>query len=371
MRWVFFGLIVVHALIHVIGFAKAFGFGEFPQLTQPISRGVGIAWLVAALALLVSAALLIVAPRSWWMAGFGALLLSQTVIFSSWSDAKFGTVANVLLLAGTVYGFASLGPVSFAAEYRRDVDERLPQTAASPLITEPDLAPLPGPVQVYLRLAGVVGQPRVHHVKATWRGRIRASAGDPWMEFTAEQHNFVDEPARFFHMDATRNGLPVDVFHAFRDGRATMRVRLLSLVPIADASGPEIDRAETVTLLNDLSLLAPATLIDPSIRWEPIDERSARAYYTVGSNTIGALLLFNDAGELVDFVSDDRLAASPDGKTFTQQPWSTPVRDYRRFGRQRAFTRGEGRWHAPDGEFVYLEIELLDLETNEIPHRGA
>jgi hypothetical protein len=219
-------------------------------------------------------------------------------------------------------------------------------------------------VQSYLRLAGAVGEPRVRHFRAAWRGRIRATADSPWMEFTAEQDNFPGEPARFFRMDATRSGLPVEVFHAFRRNSAAMRVRLLSLVPLVDASGPEVDRAETVTLFNDLCLLAPAALVDAAIRWEPLDARSARAHYTAGSNTISAVLRFNEAGELVDFVSEDRLAASPDGTQFTRQRWSTPVKDYRSFGPRRVFTRGEGRWHPPEGEFAYLEIELLDLQTN-------
>jgi hypothetical protein len=143
-----------------------------------------------------------------------------------------------------------------------------------------------------------------------------------------------------------------------------MRVWLLSLVPLVNASGPELDRAETVTLFNDLCLLAPAALTDPAIRWEPIDADSARARYTVGSVTIGAVLSFNEAGELVNFVSDDRLVASADGTQFTRQRWSTPVTDYRQFGPRRVMTRGEGRWHPPEGEFVYLEMELLDLDIN-------
>jgi hypothetical protein len=26
--------------------------------------------------------------------------------------------------------------------------------------------------------------------------------------------------------------------------------------------------------------------------------------------------------------------------------------------------RGEGRWHLPEGEFAYIELELLELEMN-------
>jgi hypothetical protein len=258
--------------------------------------------------------------------------------------------------------------MSFRHQYLGEVRERLLSGAVSPpRITEADLAPLPEPVRRYVRLSGAVGQPRVHHFRAEWRGRIRAKAEDPWMEFTAEQYDFTDEQSRFFLMDAIRSGLPVDVFHAFEERSATMRVRLLSAVPLVNASGPEMDQAETVTVFNDLCLLAPAALIDPAIRWEPIDGQSARAHYTVGSNTISAVLTFNEAGELVNFVSDDRLAASADGTEFTSQRWSTPVGTYRSFGRRRAPTRGEGHWHPPDGEYTYIELDLLDLEINGGP----
>jgi len=184
------------------------------------------------------------------------------------------------------------------------------------------------------------------------------------MAFTAEQHDFIAEPSRFFIMRADKSGMTVDVLHTFRDDSATMRVRLLSAFPLVNASGPELDRAETVTLFNDLCLLAPAALIDTTIRWESLDEGSVRAHYTVGSNTVRAVLSFNEIGELVDFVSEDRFSASPDGRQFVRQPWSTPVRAYRDFGRRRVSTRGQGRWHTAEGEFVYIELELTDLKTN-------
>ena len=364
MRWLFVALVVGHGLIHLMGFAKAFGFAELPQLTGPISKGWGLAWLAAALAMLVTGGLFAAASRGWWIAGLVAVALSQAVIVSSWHDARFGTIVNVLVLMGVLYGFASAGPTSFGARYRRAVDTRLAEPASSRPITEADLEPLPEPVRRYLRLAGAVGRPRVHHVRALWTGRIRSGPEDPWMAFTAEQDNFTDEPARFFHMRAVRGGLPVDVLHVFQGGMATMKVRLLSLVPLVDAAGPDLTRAETVTLLNDLCILAPGGLVDAPIRWEAVDDHAAVAHYAPDPDTVSARLEFNDAGELVDFVSDDRLETSPDGATLTPRRWSTLLRDYRAFGPLRAAGRGEGRWQTPEGSFAYIELALQELEVD-------
>ena len=86
----------VHGLIHLMGFAKGFGFADLPQLTQPIPRGWGLAWLIAALLVTTTTAMLVVGARSYWMAGALAVLVSQAVIFSVWRDAWAGTAGNVL-----------------------------------------------------------------------------------------------------------------------------------------------------------------------------------------------------------------------------------------------------------------------------------
>jgi len=357
-------LIAIHALIHFMGVVKAFGLPELPELTQPIGREMGFLWLVAGLTLLAAAVMVKTHPRTWWWVAFLGVVLSEIVILTAWSDARFGTLANVIIGLFALYAFAAEGPLGLRSEYRERVQARLPTEVEAPPVTEADLADLPEAVQRYLRVTGSVGKPVARNFRAVTRGRIRATPDDPWMEFTAEQHNFLEEPSRLFLMDARKGGLPVDVLHVFRGDSASMRVRLLSLFQLVHNQGPEMDQAETVTLLNDLCLFAPSALVGSSIRWEAVEDNSARAWYTVGDRTISAVLHVNESGELVDFVSDDRLVASADGKSFTPMRWSTPVSDYRDFGERRLFSRGEGRWHPPEGEYVYLELELLEVEVN-------
>jgi hypothetical protein len=201
-------------------------------------------------------------------------------------------------------------------------------------------------------------------MRTTWKGRIREKADDPWMDFTAEQVNFPGEPSRFFLLRATRAGLPVDVYHSFQHGAASMRVRLLSLFPIVDTRGPAFTRAETVTLFNDIALLAPSELANPAIRWEAIDDRSARGFYSLGDNTVSAVFTFNDADELVDFISEDRLASSDTG-ALTRISWSTPIAGYQSFGPRRVMTRGEGKWHPEAGAYTYIDLELVDWQVNK------
>jgi hypothetical protein len=187
------------------------------------------------------------------------------------------------------------------------------------------------------------------------------------MTFSGRQFNtYGPEPLRLFHLDATMFGLPVDVLHVFDERGATMRVKLLSVIPMVSAAGPEMDRAETVTIFNDLCVLAPAALVHAPVDWEPVDARRVRGTYRRSGQSVSADLYFDDSGDLVDFVSDDRLRAAPDGRSFTQQRWSTPLAGYRSFGRRRIAGDGEGRWHAPapEGEFAYVEFHVRQIEYN-------
>ena len=167
-------------------------------------------------------------------------------------------------------------------------------------------------------------------------------------------------------MDATRSGLPVTVLHVFDDATATMRVKLLSLFTVADASGPEMDRGETVTVFNDLVVMAPGAIVDAPATWEPVDDHHVRGTFTDADQTVSAVLTFNDEHDLVDFVSEDRTRASADAKSFTRRRWSTPLSGHRDTAGHRVLTAGEGVWAAFGSEetFTYLEFYLDDIVYN-------
>jgi hypothetical protein len=142
-----------------------------------------------------------------------------------------------------------------------------------------------------------------------------------------------------------------------------MRVRLLSILQVVHVKGAQMMKGETVTVLNDMCLFAPGSLIDPSIRWREIDAQTVEATYTHGPHTVQSKMVFDGSGALVNFWSDDRPALAPDGKTLLSQRWSTPVRAYRAMGHHRLIAGGEARYAAPDGEYAYIELEILEVNT--------
>lgn len=251
--------------------------------------------------------------------------------------------------------------MSLRAEYEREAARVRARGATPTPIPEADLARLPDPVRRYLLASGGAQPARTGNFQAWFRGRIRGGPEAAWMAFTADQVEAFDEPVRLFYMDATRFGVPIQVLHVYRGSTATMRVRAAGLVTLVDAKGPELDRAETVTLLNDMAVMAPGSLVDPRIRWQELDDRSARATFTNGGHSVTADLFFDANGLLVNFASDDRSRASADGKSFERMRWTTPVRDHRSFGTWRIGSRAETVWHPREGKFTYGEFEILDV----------
>ena len=73
-----------------------------------------------------------------------------------------------------------------------------------------------------------------------------------------------------------------------------MRVKVLSLVTVVDASGPEMDRGETVTVFNDLVVLAPGAIADAPVQWTAVDAQHVRGVFTNGDQTVSAELTFDD-----------------------------------------------------------------------------
>jgi hypothetical protein len=359
-------LLLFHGAIHVAGLSKAFGLAALPQLGHPISHTAGVLWLLAGLAFAVSAGLLFVDPRHWWIAAAPAVLLSQTLIVAHFHDAKFGTIANAIVLVPLLVSLLDMRATSLRSLFEAEVHATTAHRSAhaSAPITDSDLDSLPALVQTYLRRAGVVGKPRVRSLHAVFRARMRTSATSPWMSATVEQYNFFEPgaPSRLFFMEASRTGIPFVAFHRYVGDAATMRVRIAGLIPVVDAHGPQMTQGETVTLFNDMCFLAPAALVDANVAWQVTGDRAVVGTYSNAGKTIAAELTFDAAGDLVGFVSGDRYQS--DGKTYRLLPWSTPLGEFRDFGGARLPGYGEARWREPAGEWTYGKFWLERIVYN-------
>jgi hypothetical protein len=234
------------------------------------------------------------------------------------------------------------------------------QQARSEIITEADLDPLPEPVQRYLRYAQVPGKPRVKCAKVRQTGLMRMSATQKWMPVEAVQYTTLAGPlSRTWYARIKKGPFTLlNGFDRYDNGSGHMRMRLLSLFPVVDARGPEVDLSALIIFINDM-VMWPTAFLSDYIHWEPLDAMSARAQVTLHDRQFSAVLRFNNIGELVDFITEERYRSV--GKANLQTKWSTPLRCYREVNGLRIPSEGDAIWHLPEGDFSYIQLEIGEV----------
>jgi hypothetical protein len=231
-------------------------------------------------------------------------------------------------------------------------------------VTPADLADLPAPVRLSLERSGVVGTPIPKAVAIRQRGRIRSAPDQRWLPFKAKEAYSLDPPA--FTWRASLKAGPLTVGRAVdtiegRTGR--MHVKLLGMFTLVDAQGPEMDQGALMRWLNE-TMWFPAVWVTPTIRWEPVDDRTALGSVSAADLTVRGEFRFDAAGRLVDFAAD-RYRSTDSG--FELTPWSTPLTDHAEFDGITVPSVGSGMWHLDGGDFEYVQIEVTDVTHPPAP----
>ena len=361
MRVIFILLMLVHGLIHIMGFVKAFQIAEMNQLQIPITKPMGVLWLIATILFVVATVMFFVSDY-WFIPAIAASFVSLALVVSSWNDAHFGMIPNIMIL---IVCSLAISSCSYRAVYQKDIQKALKQNIMLPesLLTGEDIQALPEPVQSYIRLTGSIGKPKVQNFKVEFEGKIRKDEQSEWMTFSCEQHNFMALPTRLFFMNARMKGLPVAGYHHFKNGKAVMDIRLLSLINVQYAEGMEMDISETVTFFNDMCFMAPATLIDKRIKWLESSANAVKCSFTNNGITIYATLIFNNNGELLNFISHDRYAYNHNAK-MDRIPWQTPVKAYKSVNGYYLPSQAEMIYNYPKGDLCYGVFSLKDIKYN-------
>jgi hypothetical protein len=362
LKYTFVFIVLFQGLIHFMGFSKAFDYGTWPLLIRDISKPMGILWFASGLLFIIATVLYLIKKDSWVIIALIALFLSQLLIINNWHEAKFGTIANVLILIVVVLG---LFQIKFKNTYKDEVKSGMSQSQIlqTSKLTESEIAFLPHSVKKYIRYTGAVGKPKVNNFKASFSGKIRKDKKSAWMKLNSEQYDFLAIPTRLFYLDAIMKHMPVAGFHCFKNGIAYMDIRLFSIFKVEYQAGHEMDISETVTFFNDMCVLAPATLIDKRIEWVELERNKVKASFTNKGIKITALLYFNEKGELVNFVSEDRYALG-ENKNISRHTWSTPLREYKPINGLKLASYAETIYTYPSGDFTYATFTLKNIAYN-------
>lgn len=270
-------------------------------------------------------------------------------------------IAGAAAAAGAIVAGGRRFDRLVADDVRALLEQR--QRPHPPVATEAMLDPLPEPVRRHLRFAGVIGRPLVDTVRIRQEGRIKL--GDRWFPFRATQW-YTTDPAGFV-WDATVSmfGLPVRGRDAYLGGRGLMRIEPAGLVPVVDAKGPEMDQGALVRHLSEMSWF-PSSFLRENVRWEPIDDTSARATLAGDGTSVSGTFTFDAEGRLTEFRAERYRMV---GRGFELARWFAPTVGYGTFEGLRLPVRGIATWALPGGDEPYGDIVLVEVTSD--PPDGA
>ena len=103
IHYIFAIILFVHGIIHLMGYSRSFHFSEVKNMSQPIAKPIGLLWFAACILFVLAGIFYLTDKASWWILAISGLVISQIVIFTSWKDAKFGTIANILIIAFIIW----------------------------------------------------------------------------------------------------------------------------------------------------------------------------------------------------------------------------------------------------------------------------
>jgi hypothetical protein len=252
---------------------------------------------------------------------------------------------------------------SYYTLFKEEVSNLLNPSDQVSILREEDISHLPEILKKYLRFCGAIDKPRILNFRAAFGGQMKSSLKSKWMDIQSVQYNFIEETARLFYIRSKMFGIPFTGLHRYIGGNATMKISLASVIKVVDAKGEKMNQSETVTIFNDMCLLAPSTLIADSIKWKYIDANSLEGQFTHKDHTVNARLFFKENGELFDFISSDRYLSS-DGKNYLNYPWRTPVLEYIEDSGRKYPSKGDAVWETPQGDFCYAHFDIKNIKYN-------
>lgn len=257
--------------------------------------------------------------------------------------------------------FSSLSNI-FNSEIRAEL-EKYPITEIG-TITEKNIIHLPEPVQRYLKHCGYLNKMQVLNAMVYWdEVYLKTNPKKDWMAIDCLQFNSVAEPTRIVYMKARLfNAIDFEGRDKCQEGKGNMLIRLMKYLTLANAKGKEMDASALVTVLAE-SILVPGYIFQSYISWNVIDENSCRGTLKFKGTEVSGLFFFDDAGECIRFVTNDRYFAGRK-QDYKKVTWTVTFGNYREKKGIRFPGFLTATWNMDEGDFQYFKGNVESLDFN-------
>src|ERR1700690_777780 len=205
-------------------------------------------------------------------------------------------VLTVFLVIALIYGFICWRSTTKEMRARLE-DARLPIVPNTYHAHEID--GLPSPRQRYFRSVVKDGMPMVSAVSVEHTGTFNLSeTGEQWKPFASTQRVVTQRPGFDWegHIKMIP-GLTVRVHDAYIAGQGILHATLFGLVSIVNLRGtPAVAQGELMRFFAEAAWYPTALLPSQGVRWEAVNNISAKATLEDDEITVTMLFRFNEDG---------------------------------------------------------------------------
>lgn len=214
-----------------------------------------------------------------------------------------------------------------------------------------ELEGLPPAVQRYFRTVLRDGAPIIAAATVEHTGTFNmGETDDNWKPFASRQHVVTRRPG--FVWDGRIHvlpGLSVRVHDAYVAGEGILHPAIMGLFTLMDLRGTrELAEGELMRFFAETAWYPTALLPNQGVRWEAVDEQSARATMTDCELAITLTFTF-DAQGLIESVRADARGRTVGEKT-VMRPWEGRWSNYQVRDGMRVPMMGEVAWLLPPEE---------------------
>jgi len=233
------------------------------------------------------------------------------------------------------------------------------------ILTKEMTAKLPPIIQKWLERSVAIGKEIIRSAYLKQKGEMRTTPAGNWMPFTANQWVTTEKPGFIWFVNvAAAPMIKLLGRDKYENGRGAMLIKLLSLFKVADSSGNKIDQGAMVRYLAEI-VWTPSTVLNEYIKWEQLDNLTAKAVMTYGGINASGIFKFDENGDIISFEAE-RYYDRKTGATLEKWLIQIEHNSYKTFDDIRTAAKSTITWKLKDGDFNWYKLEILDIKYNRI-----
>lgn len=226
-----------------------------------------------------------------------------------------------------------------------------------------ELDDLPPPVKRFFRKVLKDGQPMVAGARVRHSGTFNmGETTDQWKSFTSSQQVITQRPG--FDWDGRVSLMPgfqVRVHDAYVAGEGILHATLFGLFSMVNLRGTgDVAKGELMRFFAEAAWYPTALLPSQGVRWDAVDDHSARATLTEGTIVLTMLFTFNPQG-LIDTVRAEARGRTVGGAVIPT-PWQGRVWNYEERGGMQVPLDAEVAWLLPESAKPYWRGHITKID---------